>query len=160
MFLGWLYRELRAALVDMREYFETLRTTTSIKDGSKPLPATPPASAYSATAVGGLASAGNNGVNNGVKHESAHASMHAASHAMPPVHLQSETPHSLNGVTNGASTSSRSTGVTHGSQELTHGPASDAAGRQAGAASSSGRGLLVELKDVHFGYSKDREVGL
>ncbi|GFH11909.1 ABC family transporter: mitochondrial ATM1-like protein, partial [Haematococcus lacustris] len=38
-FLGWFYRELRSALVDMEDFFAVLRTRSALRDGNQVLPA-------------------------------------------------------------------------------------------------------------------------
>jgi ABC-type transport system involved in Fe-S cluster assembly fused permease/ATPase subunit len=48
-FLGWFYRELRSSLVDLEEFFDVLRTPSSIPDGTRDLPAAGSAAAPSAT---------------------------------------------------------------------------------------------------------------
>ena len=40
-FLGWFFRELRQALVDLDEFFAILRTKSAVPDGRTPLPASP-----------------------------------------------------------------------------------------------------------------------
>lgn len=99
-------RELRAALVDMEEFFTILRTKPNIRDGAKPLPAVPPAQP-------------------------------AAAHGGVPAWQMPWSTTARPSVADGSSSSSNGA---------------------SGSASSSGRGLMVELQDVHFGYTKERQV--
>ncbi|GLI64414.1 hypothetical protein VaNZ11_007620 [Volvox africanus] len=124
-FLGWFYRELRAALVDMEEFFQILRTPSNISDGDTMLPLTPPGSATSGAQAptSGMPSA-----------ESTNGSCPAAT-TISGEALEAER------LASNSNSSSSSNGDD---------------GRPLG--QSAPGGLSVELVDVSFGYSADRQI--
>lgn len=137
------YRELRSALVDMDDFFSILRTTSSIKEGSKPVPQhhSPPALATTSSAS-------------------------ATSSASSPSHAGA----ALNGNGHSDSSNGNSTNGVHHyvERELAQEGGGSRAHSSEGA-SSSGRsgpagqgvtagGLHIELRDVRFSYTPNRQI--
>jgi ABC-type multidrug transport system fused ATPase/permease subunit len=138
-FLGWFYREVRQSLVDMSEFFDILRTQTSLPDGATPLPDVPPSlRSRIGAAAGATGSSGR--ADRGALVEAALA-LDAEQH--PPA--------------GGAQT------MVPAPQTLQHHNLGSAdalalAGEPDRSVSISGLGLEVDLRDVVFGYNPERQV--
>ncbi|GIL88785.1 hypothetical protein Vretimale_19621 [Volvox reticuliferus] len=126
-FLGWFYRELRAALVDMEEFFQILRTSSNINDGDNTLPLAGPGS--------------------------------AAPHAQAP-------PRGPPSAATNNSSSGNEAATTCGEGLQTERLASNSSSSSSSSSSDDGRqlgqscpgGLSVELVNVSFGYSAERQI--
>mmetsp|Transcript_18042 Transcript_18042/g.50463 ORF Transcript_18042/g.50463 Transcript_18042/m.50463 type:complete len:853 (+) Transcript_18042:34-2592(+) len=176
-FLGWFYRELRSALVDMEEFFAILRTKSHIKDGTQDIPDSPlgPSSVErgtqrsssttsSASNVSSSASKASEGATFASQHHSGFAGSNGNSHVS---NASSNGSHASGSSHNSSSSSSRSTFGVSGDHHFGNGMNDDHHGSeeafrervQSGSqACGSERGLRVEMRDVHFGYTGSRKI--
>ncbi|KAJ9528985.1 hypothetical protein QJQ45_000551 [Haematococcus lacustris] len=169
-FLGWFYRELRSALVDMEDFFAVLRTRSALKDGSKVLPASyqpasPPILHQSILALQHPTLVATNG--NGLY-----------SNSQPAAHSVSNGSYGSSSSSNGHSPSGSNNGVGHQTPVKDLTVASSSSGpvgkREVDASTSwsqglqqgqeghermGAQGLFIQLQDVKFGYSPERQVG-
>ncbi|KAJ9529892.1 hypothetical protein QJQ45_022301 [Haematococcus lacustris] len=169
-FLGWFYRELRSAMVDMEDFFAVLRTRSALRDGNQVLPASyqpasPPTLHQSIPALQHPTLVATNG--NG-----------RYPNSQPAAHSVSNGSYGSSSSSNGHSPSRSNNGVGHHtpSKDLT--VASSSSGPvgkreadaltpwsqglqqgQEGHERMGAQGLFIQLQDVKFGYSPERQVG-
>ncbi|KAF5840263.1 hypothetical protein DUNSADRAFT_17366 [Dunaliella salina] len=174
-FLGWFYRELRSALVDMEEFFAILRTESHIKDGTLDVPDSPlgpssteqdtrrSSSASGGSSVSSSASEASKDANFASQHHSGFAGRNGSSHVSDA---------GSNGSQAGSSSYTNGSSYTYSSGSSTRASLGDSingghqgsedafkARMQSGSqASGSERGLRVEMRDVHFGYAGSRKI--
>ncbi|GFH09188.1 uncharacterized protein HaLaN_04288, partial [Haematococcus lacustris] len=166
-FLGWFYRELRSALVDMEDFFAVLRTRSALKDGSDVLPASyqpasPPTLHQNIPALQHPTLVATNG--NGLY-----------SNSQPAAHSNSNGSYGSSS-SNGHSPSNSNNGVGHQTPAKDLTVASSSSGPvgkpevdaltswSQGLQQGQGRherleaqGLFIQLQDVKFGYSPERQ---
>ncbi|GFR51366.1 hypothetical protein Agub_g13791, partial [Astrephomene gubernaculifera] len=208
-YLGWFYRELRAALVDMEEFFQVLRTPSGITDGSKHLPPTPPSTTTATTAAAaaaartttlsqsqqlqadrqdvpadvncrrtaagaadccssssswaanaststcGSSSSGSSSSSNEVCCDTASSNCGSSNQSSKSSSSLVSTVHNSRGVkSDGGGGRGESDGSSSGRASAGVGSSSS----RAGVGRPVGQGLLVELVDVSFGYTPDRQI--
>ncbi|GAB4819537.1 hypothetical protein N2152v2_006583 [Parachlorella kessleri] len=144
-FLGWFYRELRQSLVDMEDLFNLLKTNSSLPDGTEDLPPTPAAamSVPQFRAHGSDAELASRPQHTNGSHGNSNLKAVGTTHATNGAHAGATEPQQPQQP---ASWQRRGQSVWQGSNKV------------AARTSDNGRGLQLELRDVHFSYGSGRHV--